>query len=67
MEKKIITVPTPDLVDKVQQAAGKDVMVICVADFVSKCEEGIKAEQVLKDAGLKNKIPKRKRAPRKKK
>jgi len=67
MEKKIITVPTPDLVDMVQQTVGKDVMVIFVDDLVRKCEEGIKAEQILKDAGLKNKIPKRKRGPRKKK
>jgi len=67
MEKKIITVQTPDLVDMVQQTVGKDVMVIFVDDLVRKCEEGIKAEQILKDAGLKNKIPKRKRGPRKKK
>ena len=66
MEREIVTVPRPELVDVMQKAAnasGQNVLVICTQDLVEKCRAGIEAEDQLKAAGLRRLIPKRRRGP----
>ena len=68
MEREIVTVPRPDLVEVLQKAAndsGQNVLVICTQDLVEKCRIGIQAEEQLKAAGMRRLIPKRRRGPRK--